>query len=157
MLANALSLLSIKTHRCCIGRIVSYSTRILLFQQMLANRLLSLENVSRSSIGTQCLAHFDSNAELIKAMFERWIMVDRFLIAYITTLSLSAQLLQHKSVVVSSLMGEEHRLKPTYQHLYSPFLYPLDLGCPNLQPCLLHPFIVLCSTPIRHCGNQTSY
>ena len=106
--------LSVKTHRCCIRRIVSYSARILLFQQMLANRLLSLENVSTSSINMGRLAYFDSNAELIKAMFERQIMVDRFLIAYITILSLSAQSLQHKLVLIPSFMGEGHRLKPTY-------------------------------------------
>ena len=73
---------------------------------MLTNRLLSLENVSTFSISTEGLSYSDSNAELIKAILERWIRINGFLIAYVTTLSLSAQSLQHKSVLISPFMGE---------------------------------------------------
>ena len=77
---------------------------------MLANRLLSLGNVSTSSISMERLTYSNSNAKLIEAVFERRIMIDGFLVAYITILSLSAQSLQYISVLVSSSMGEEYRL-----------------------------------------------
>ncbi len=143
-------------HLCSKRRIVSYSTRVLLFQQMLADRLLSLDKCQYVFIDTERLAYSDSNAKLIEAMFERRVMVGGFLVAYTPILSISAQSLERRSVLISSFTGGEYRLWPAYQHLYSLFVDPLNLGCANLLPSLSHSFVVLCGPSIGHCSNQTS-
>ena len=145
--------LNIKVHLCSKCRVVSYRTRVFLFQQMLAYSLLSLDERQYVSINTECLAYPDSNAELIEAMFERRIMIDGFLVAHTHPLSVSAQFLERKSVFISFFMREEQRLWPAYQHLYSLFMDPLRLRCANLLPSLFHSFVILCSTSVCHCSN----
>ena len=61
---------------------------------------MSPGNVNTSCTMTERLACSDSNAEQLEAVLERLIMIDGFLVAYISILSISAQYLEPKSVLL---------------------------------------------------------